>query len=295
MSTQNEPIEIRLLSSVEECRHFQRVEQIIWGSDDESLVPTHVLLTLVHNGGLVAAAFAADGPAETGGMVGIVMGWLGHATPPGEQQERIKFCSHMAGVLPPWQRRRVGLQLKLAQRDWVIAQGVTDWVTWTFDPLFRANGVFNIHRLGATCRTYIRDLYGEMTDALNAGMPSDRCQVDWWLRSERVEQAVARAHAETQAAAARLPGHYPELQRLATLPSGDFRRPIGEPAHWDGRPVAVPLPEDIAAIRREDRSLALEWRHFVRARLEEGFQAGYSVVDCMHEAGRDWAYVLTPA
>ena len=40
------------------------------------------------------------------------------------------------------------LQLKLAQRQAILDQGLTDWVTWTYDPLYRRNAVFNIHRSG---------------------------------------------------------------------------------------------------------------------------------------------------
>ena len=84
----------------------------------------------------------------------------------------------MAGVLPAWQGQGLGLALKLAQRQAILEQGLTDWVTWTYDPLQRTNAVFNIHRLGAVCNTYKANWYGEMRDGLNAGTPSDRCQVD---------------------------------------------------------------------------------------------------------------------
>ena len=143
------PITIRELDSLQDAAAFQQVERLIWGSDDESLVPTHILITLAHNGGLVLGAFDDEGPAATNNMVGIALGCYGKATPTGESLPRIKMCSHMAGVLPAWPRKRVGLALKLAQREWLQRDGVTDWATWTYDPLYRANGFFNIHRLGA--------------------------------------------------------------------------------------------------------------------------------------------------
>jgi predicted GNAT superfamily acetyltransferase len=210
----------------------------------------------------------------------------------------------MAGVLKGWQRRRVGLRLKLAQREWVLAQGLTAWITWTYDPLYRPNGVFNIHRLGATCRTYVRDLYGEMTDVLNAGGPSDRFKVDWWTRSPRVEDAVAHAaqalggdHAldtpKGRPAHHTTEERYPGLRVLASRPAGNFRAPSDEPLALDGAPLALPIPEDIAALRHADRSLSLVWRHTVRAQMEAAFAAGYTVVDCLHIDGRDWCYILT--
>jgi predicted GNAT superfamily acetyltransferase len=293
-------ITIRPLASVEDALHFQRVERLVWGIADEGLVPTHVIITLAKNGGLVLGAFAEDGPADTGGLIGIALGWLGVASPPGGDAPRLKHCSHMAGVLPEWQRRQVGLRLKLAQRAAVLDQGLTDWMTWTYDPLYRPNGVFNVHRLGATGRTYLRNVYGEMTDDLNAGGPSDRCQVDWWLASERVQRAVARATQPAQpqpgAAAAPAPhaARYVHLRVLPTVPAGGFTRPVESELPLGGEPLALPIPDDIGALRRADPPLALTWRYFVRGVLEEAFAAGYEIVDCLHLAGQGWYYILTP-
>lgn len=293
-------ITIRPLSTLAECEHFQKIQIKIWGGDEEGVVPTHVLITLAHNGGLVMGAYADDGPADTGGMVGILAGWLGADTPHGEQKPRIKMCSHMAGVLPAYQRQHVGLQLKLAQAEWVRKQGFTDWITWTFDPLYRANGVFNIHRLGATCCTYIRDLYGEMTDVLNAGGPSDRCQVDWWVASDRARNAIERtvASSDGQPNHALAASAYPHLQHSTGRHSGRILRPPEAKPVYDGRPIAVAMPDDIAALRRLDRDVALEWRYYVRRQLEAAFAANYQVVDCLHvpaPSGAEWCYVLTPA
>lgn len=288
-------IVIRPLTTLEDCRHFQEVERLIWGSDDESLVPLHVLVTVGRNGGIVLGAFADDGPADIGGMVGIVLGWHGVGIPPGALHPRLKLCSHMAGVLPQWQRQRVGIELKLAQRKAQLAQGITDWMTWTYDPLLRTNAVFNIHRLGAGCRTYLRNIYGEMTDALNAGSgPSDRCQVDWWLNSERVVDRVAHYEGTHSPQGDRRADHLTSgLQVLQTVVAGEFRRPLESDLRLDGGPIAVPLPDDITAIRRQQPALALEWRYFVRAKLEQAFAAGYTIVDCAHVAQHDWCYILT--
>jgi predicted GNAT superfamily acetyltransferase len=285
-------ITIRPLNDVEACGHFQEIERLVWGSEDVDIMPTHVLITLAKNGGLVLGAFAADGPASTGGMVGVAMGWLGMGIDPAlpDSPPRLKFCSHMAGVLPAWQGKHVGLRLKLAQREQVLAQGLTDWMTWTYDPLYRANGVFNIHRLGATSTTYMRNIYGEMTDELNRGVPSDRCQVDWRLNSPHVVQKV-QAHA-----GAPVPQPTWEPDHLAILPTqinaAGFVTPVTRTLPDDGRPLAMPIPSDIAAIRRADRALSLGWRLYLRALLEEAFDAGYTMVDCVHLPERGWHYIL---
>ena len=178
----------------------------------------------------IVATFADDGPVETGGMVGLCFWWPGIGTPttPGADVQKSaqrrqeghgvpKMCSHMAGVLPAWQGTGVGLQLKLAQREAILAQGFTDWVTWTYDPLLRTNAVFNIRRLGAVCSTYKSNWYGVMLDGLNAGTPSDRCQVDWWLNSQRVTGRVAGEAGRRDATKhTALPA---ELQIMPTVPA----------------------------------------------------------------------------
>jgi predicted GNAT superfamily acetyltransferase len=181
----------------------------------------------------------------------------------------------------------------LAQRDFVLAQGFTDWVTWTYDPLYRANGVFNIHRLGATCTTYMRDIYGEMTDELNRGVPSDRCQVDWRINSPHVLRRIAM-----HAGGAASHTHHAtwDVENLEILPSATNDAGLTTPGApevvGDGRPLAVPIPADVSAIRRSDRELSLAWRFYLRSVLEEAFSAGYTMVDCVHLPNHGWHYIL---
>jgi len=317
---------LRTVTTIEEVEHFQQLERLIWQSPAEDVVPVHVAITVIRNGGGLIAAFADDGPEATGGMVGLTFWFpgLGVPTTGGREWERgrrgdeemdsvtqppnlqssnlqspplplspsphllLKMCSHMAGVLPAWQGHGLGAQLKLAQRDAILAQGVTNWVSWTYDPLFRTNAVLNIRRLGALCNTYKRDWYGVMKDGLNAGVPSDRCQVDWWLDSERVEGRVAgdegRRHASDSA-----PEH---LVVMPTVAGGSgFRAPTDGQLSLDGRPLALPIPDDIAAIRRSDAALGMAWRLFMRHHLEQAFAAGYVITDCLNLAG-EWHYLL---
>ncbi len=189
MPKQPSTITIRPLSGVDDALHLQTVHAQIWGVIPGEIVPAHIIITLAANGGMVLGAFDPAGPDESGGMVGFVLGWLGTT-----KEGALKHVSHIAGVLPAWRGRGIGMELKLAQRDFLLAQGLTTHVTWTYDPLQRINGAFNIHRLGATCATYKVNVYGTMTDELNKGMPSDRFQVDWHVDSPRVRHAITHGH-----------------------------------------------------------------------------------------------------
>lgn len=278
------PFRFELLKTYEACYHFQELINRIWGGGTDDAIPTHVLVTIGKNGGGLLVAYADDGPADLDGMIGMTLWWLGT-----DQNQRLKICSHMAGVLPAWQGQGVGALLKFKQRELVLAQGLTDWITWTYDPLYRTNGVFNIHRLGATCNTYYRNVYGELNDELNRGAPSDRCQVDWWLHSPRVEQAVTTSWRRDVGLT-----EYRQLQVLPShLNSRGFRQPIEANIAHTGAPIAVPVPDDIGAIRRADAELGKTWRLYMREAFETIFGAGYTMVDCIELSGQGWHYIFT--
>ena len=78
--------------------------------------------------------------------------------------------------------------------------------TWTYDPLESGNAVLNIGKLGAVCRCYLRDLYGTMPDVLNAGLPSDRFEVAWWIESDRVRDRIQKGWLRPSLAALRARG-----------------------------------------------------------------------------------------
>ena len=52
--------------------------------------------------------------------------------------------------------RGIGRRLKLRQREDALARGI-DLIEWTFDPLELKNAFFNIERLGAIVRRYVRE------------------------------------------------------------------------------------------------------------------------------------------
>ena len=69
------------------------------------------------------------------------------------------FTRHMTGVLPEYQNRGIGRQVKLAQRDDALSRGM-NLIEWTFDPVEVLNAHFNRARLGAIMREYLPNLYG---------------------------------------------------------------------------------------------------------------------------------------
>ena len=170
-------IEIKPVTTITECRHIEKITEAAWNAGPEVAVPDHMTITLAkENGSVVLLAWDDDKP------VGFTLGFLSYVG----EEKRLKICSHLAAVLPEYRGKHIGEQLKWAQRDYVLEMGI-DHITWTYDPLATLNGRLNIHKLGATCNKYMRDVYGDGRDPLNAALPTDRFYVDWWLGSDWVK------------------------------------------------------------------------------------------------------------
>jgi len=272
---------IRLLQSAEEMTAVESLQRQVWSGSETDVIPAHLLLAVVHNGGLALGAFAG------GKLVGGVFGFPAfYPTPDGP---RLKHHSHILGVLPEWNGKGIGFSLKRAQWQVVRKQGI-DRITWTFDPLLGLNAHLNITRLGAVCNTYLRSEYGEMRDNLNTGLPSDRFQVDWWLNTKRVERRLSR-----RPRPALTLEHYrtAEAAVLETqIGKGISLRPQGDKSSISGTLVLVEIPSEFLSLKSNDLPLAQEWRSYTRQVFEEAFAAGYLVTDFIHENRRSF-YVLT--
>jgi predicted GNAT superfamily acetyltransferase len=273
---------IRPLESHADYLAAENLQRAVWPGSDAELVPRHLLSTAAQNGGLVLGAFEG----ET--LVGFVFGFLGAEGDNNGRpaMTRLKHCSHMLGVLPEYRDQHVGYRLKLAQREFVLKQGVR-LITWTYDPLESRNAHLNIARLGAVCRTYKRDVYGPLSDALNTGLPSDRFQVDWWITSNRVRERLEGGRAAlnlesfTSTGAPTLnPAQVSEADGLLH-PAEHFQKP-------DGAFALVEIPYNFQAIKVYDLGLARAWRYHIREIFELAFSTGYLVTDFFVEsqAGR---------
>jgi predicted GNAT superfamily acetyltransferase len=278
------PIIIRPLGAVNEFHACEEIQKLAWGHGDELVVPAHMLLTIAKTGGLLLGAFD-----ERGQMVGFVLGLLAMGEAPGAAPAgELHHHSHLLGVHPAWWGRGIGYRLKLAQREAALAQGLT-LATWTFDPLERRNASLNFAKLGVLCRTYLVNLYGEMRDGLNVDLPSDRFQVDWWLRSPRVERRLAGERPSFDVADL-LEGGVP-LVNPATPRQDGLLHP-GEPrATLEGERLLVEVPADFQALKRADLPLACAWRETTPAIFQAAFADGYTATEYLYQGGKSY-YLL---
>lgn len=272
-------LSIRRVRTVAEYAACEESQIEAWRmADAREVVPLHMLVAAQDSGGLVLGAFDGDE------MVGFVFGIAALS-----DSGRPQHYSHLLAVRPTHRDRGIGWQLKVAQREAVLAQGL-DCILWTYDPLESRNAYLNVARLGVICRAYKRDLYGPMADGLNAGLPSDRFKVEWPIDTDRVARRLA---GEPGAEA-------PEVTpvHITRRTVAGFRAP-GEPAlDLDAPAIEVEIPADYQAIKAADPELALAWRLATRAMFEHYFARGYTVVEFTSrlQAGeRRNAYWLTAA
>ena len=255
---------IRELHRMEQLKAAQRLFEEVWRPAEGQPPPVtgELLRALAHAGSYVAGAYAGTR------MVGASAGFF--TAPPDPA-----LHSHITGVAPQGQHRGIGFALKVHQRAWALARGVPV-VVWTFDPLVARNAWFNLAKLGATPTAYLEDFYGPMTDAINAGMASDRLLLTWKLDDPAVAAACAGRP--------RPPSPAPGAAEPA-LTAGPGLEPV---AHDTGAPlVTVEVPPDVEALGPGPRRA---WREAVRQALGGRLAAGAAVTGFLRRPDR---YLLT--
>lgn len=164
-------IRIRELGTHEELREVVALQKTIWGWEDADILPFRMLVVATKIGGQLSGAFDGDR------MIAFCL-----AIPGLKPDGKVYLHSHMLGVLAEYRNAGVGRQLKVRQRDDALARGI-DLIEWTFDPLEIKNAYFNVERLGAVVRRYLRNQYGASSSPLHGGLPTDRLVAEWWIRT----------------------------------------------------------------------------------------------------------------
>ena len=264
---------IRPAKTIEDCQIAADTTLETW-QDPGLVVSTALLLTIIKNKGVVLLAYDGDKP------IGYCFSFVGYEGDPTSDMPRLKHCSHHAAMIPAYQGKGLGEQLKWEQRDAILAQGIVH-ITWTFDPLEAMNANLNFRKLGAVCSTYIPNCYGDMQDALNKGIPSDRFQVDWWLDSDWVESHAEGEH--TQSSAAEWLESGATLLNQTEMVDGFLTSHKEDAGSWSERALLV-IPKNYQQMKRDDHDLAAHWRQQTRTIFQEAFQQGYTAIDLLMEA-----------
>jgi predicted GNAT superfamily acetyltransferase len=265
---QGSAVEIRELVEIRDLRAVFDHIDAVWGPNlAHPPLSTEVLRALAKSGNYVVGAFDRDD------LVGSCVGFFG---PPSTRT----LHSHVAAVSSLGRGRGIGFALKVHQRDWALARGVSA-ITWTFDPLIARNAYFNVSKLAATPEAYLPDFYGEMDDSINRNEPTDRLLMSWKLESPQVEAACRGTRIGVDAIELRTAGASVALDRA---PDGSPR-----PTAASGQTVLVAVPENVERLRVSDPELASAWRRALREVLPPLLSDGARVT-AFDRAG--W-YVLT--
>jgi predicted GNAT superfamily acetyltransferase len=249
----DDEITIRRAETIAEYRACQDVQRGAWGISDESyVVPVATMVGANLHGGLVLGAFLPGGDA-----VAMSFAFLGRIA------DRLCLYSQLTGVLPAYQSRGLGYRIKLLQREFARSDGI-ERIAWAFDPLQAGNAYFNLVRLGASAGYYVENMYGPRTDALNAGVPTDRLIVEWNIQDEAKLVTIDTIS---------------DLPRLVEREQGG-NEPVAISDAMSLRPLRILLeiPAEFALLRRDTPAMAEQWRALVAQAFQAAFTAGYRAV-----------------
>lgn len=245
------------LKELDDLRALERLFADVWERPGEPPIASDVLKALALSDNYVVGAHV------DGRLVGGLVGWFGGLPP-----DHLHLHSHILGVVAESQARGLGFELKQHQRAWCLERGVKE-IEWTFDPLVRRNAYFNLNKLGAEAHRYLVNVYGEMTDGLNAGEESDRLLISWRLDSQQAADAAAGRPGEP------VPADAKGATDDVLLAVGQDSEPVAGSS--SARIVICQVPDDIVGLRRSDPERARAWRLAVRKTLVDAFDAGYRI------------------
>src|SRR6266566_3919983 len=265
---------IEVAHDIAGCASTVALQTDTWSGD--VIVPPQLMLAVVHNGGFVAVGYAPEDPKPAG----FVFGFLGI------HDYHFRHHSHMLAVRDPYRGSGLAQQLKEAQRDHCLDQGI-EIVAWTMDPLEARNARFNFGKLGAYTRTYHRDFYGAMPDKLNQGLPSDRIYVEWPIGHERTYKRLRGEDRSPSLEDA-------EGEGIAYLLRADADRPGPLAETKSASHLLLEIPRAFQELKARDAKLALEWRLAGRAAFERAIGEGYAAVEFLRATDGRGAYLMVP-
>jgi predicted GNAT superfamily acetyltransferase len=275
-------VTIRPIEGDTEYEAIEIVQESTWGMSAREIIPGRLMHALQHNGAALLGAY--DGKR----LVGFVLGVISTVEGMNERVDqiaaaRLQMYSAIMGVLPEYQQQGVGLQLKLAQRDFALRVGIR-LVTWTYDPLQSRNAWFNFGKLGVIANRYLRDFHGKM-GGINAGLPTDRLEVQWWVTSNRVQSRTANKRRPLSLDA--LVGGGAIIANESRFNASGLVIPPDNFQQNGQTMVLAEIPVNFPAIKQQDMALAEQWREHSRQLFEYYLQRNYIVTDFARHTAAD--------
>lgn len=263
-------IEIREIAGQKELRAVEELQKEVWGIPDIEVVPLSQLAAAKAAGGSLLGAFDGED------LAGFAYGF------PGFEHGQAAHHSHMLAVKPEYRDYNLGAKLKLAQREFVLRQGIKI-MSWTFDPLQSRNAYFNFNKLGVISDRYFINFYGEDAASFLHQNGTDRLWVTWHLASRRVAERIEKKSS---------PPQFERIENLVEIGEnaapliGNFGKALSQ-----GAQIAIEIPADINALESQSVELAFEWRKATRKAFTEAIAAGF-IVENFYRDSRGGKYLL---
>ena len=250
-------ITIRDLDKEQQIRVVEELQKEVWGIPDLEVVPFTHLIAAKAAGGVLIGAFDHES------LIGFCYGF------PSYEYGQMAHHSHMLAVKPAYRNFNLGHKLKLAQRDRVVAQGVS-LMTWTFDPLQSLNAYFNFSKLGVLSDRYYINFYGQDAASFLHRNGTDRLWVRWLLTGDRVTRRLDDL---------RLQHEFERLVPLVEVTDDESpRRHVQAEALSDDHAL-IEIPVDINVLQKREGEVAGAWREATRWAFTEALSAGYLIED----------------
>lgn len=270
-------IKIRSAETMDDCYRIAELEGQIWQSDGTT---PSLLMSIKHGHGTMLMAFDGDDEER---LVGFCYSFISFDERSGSRE--FQHYSFVLGIDEAYRDKNIGYQMKMAQRDILLEQGI-ELMRWTFDPLETRNANLNLSKLRAVCNSYHESYYGMHEDALNGGIDTDRFMVDWWVDSAWVGSPADLPKNRVEWLAQDAVIINPTVKRVDAYP-----RPNDAVAPLKGRFLMIEVPDDMQGLKAADLTLAKRWRKHTRRLFKEAFAEGYTAISLIREAGRCY-YVL---
>ena len=244
---------------MEEIHGIVEIQRQAWQLSDLEIVPTFEMKAVSDIGIALVALDTKNTP------IGYIYGF--HNFPH-------NHYSHMMAVLPEWQGKGVGFELKKAHRKLALASSHrVDNILWTVDPLLPNNAYLNFAKLGAVCSKYYVDYYGSAEDfGLYAGLPTDRFLITWPIRSKRVERRM-KNYREDRVSEQDLLNNSPCINTIRNNEWIETREYNGMES------FTVQVPANFQWLRQYKLDIALQWRFKFRDLCLKAIENGYHVID----------------
>lgn len=257
-------LEIRKLTTLDELREIQRLEESVWHM---SAIPLHQTFTALTNGGIILGAYDSEK------LIGFLYSFAGF------DGKSAYLCSHMMGILPEYRKDGIGRNLKRKQAELAREMGY-EMITWTFDPLESVNAYLNLHKLGAKGVYFKENHYGKLGDEFSEGLPSDRFQIMWDISKAAKENEMVSID---------------EANVLLQMDSD--QKPILTNNHnlndrMESDVWFVAIPSNFQKLKQENFELAKQWRLTTQKVFRELFQQGYQAEDFVHHVSDHNYYVF---